>query len=253
MSDFPPWTYRGAFIPYFRPTPAILTDPLSAQDAGICFHTDWTPAVIGALKVLCRPETWTGSDDDIKAAMLNAQTLIAAIQDGCTSGGFPFACPYDITSTDAGATFVNSPGAIPPNRGDWVSGVGFETTVSFQSSTSYCLSWLGAIITFASAIAVTDVTMTYDLTKGTGLPSGFSNGLQLFHGGVLQGQNIIDSHLDPDGTGKTRTAHLSSSTVIDEIDIFLVTYYDPACSGFGYGKVTNVLVQGTGVGPPGCS
>lgn len=78
---------QGPFIPFEKPIPAPITDVTEAPLRSVCFNADWTPAVVGALKVLTRAETWSGTDDDVKRVSRSAHELLASDQNGCASGG----------------------------------------------------------------------------------------------------------------------------------------------------------------------
>jgi len=95
MSIVSSWKEDGSFIPFPRPIDAITTDPLSSQDFGVCLHADWLPAIEGALRVLCRRETWKGPAADVEAAVQGAKDILSHIGDGCTSGFPLIVCCYD--------------------------------------------------------------------------------------------------------------------------------------------------------------
>jgi hypothetical protein len=160
MSSQPPWVYRGAFIPFFRPVPAITTDPLSATDTSLCWNDEWSPAILAALKVLCRPESWTGSEADIQTAMFNAQGLLAALTDGCSGTGIPFACPGDLSSSAApyGVFSSDCDGTA------YISGTGYRPTICAAGGFTY--QQIAQIITFSTILTLTSVHIGFDYTKG---------------------------------------------------------------------------------------
>jgi hypothetical protein len=65
--------------------PAPVTDIDSEPKMAVCFNEDWMPALVTALKLLTRPEAWTGDTADIITACENAHRLIGNVQDGCPS------------------------------------------------------------------------------------------------------------------------------------------------------------------------
>lgn len=83
MAILSPMSQQGPYIPFEKPiaTPTSLADddPLSH----ICFNSEWLSPVLGALKVLCRPETWEGTDADIRSTIASAHDLLAAYASGC--------------------------------------------------------------------------------------------------------------------------------------------------------------------------
>jgi len=77
----------GPWISFPRPIPIPL--PGSLDDASWCviINEEWLPAVIGALKVLARPQTWDSNDpEEIAAAQREASNMLAAWQQGCAGG-----------------------------------------------------------------------------------------------------------------------------------------------------------------------
>jgi hypothetical protein len=156
VSDQPPWAYRGAFIPFFRPVPAITDDPLSPADVRLCFSEAWTPAVLGALKVLCRPETWTGTESDIQTAMLNAQLLLQALQDGCEASDLPWFCQGNVQST-ASPFGTWTLGCMGQFLG---AGIGYNQTVGLCGG--YWYNGVDLDITLDSPIVVTDIAVHYN-------------------------------------------------------------------------------------------
>lgn len=83
MTIIAPMDRQGPYIPFEKPIPVPVSladeEPLSH----ICFSSEWLPFVIGALKVLARPETWEGTDLEINAVSRSAHDLLAAFYDGC--------------------------------------------------------------------------------------------------------------------------------------------------------------------------
>lgn|SRR5574340_61126 len=84
MAILRPMVQQGPYIPFDKPVevPGTLADELPLMS--VCFNDLWAPSVIGALKVLCRPETWAGTEADIKAAIGSAHEIIASLSDGCS-------------------------------------------------------------------------------------------------------------------------------------------------------------------------
>lgn len=73
----------GPYIPFTKPVPVpgalADDDPLMH----VCFNEEWLPAVIGALKVLARPESWQGTLAEIQDITKSAHDLMASYADGC--------------------------------------------------------------------------------------------------------------------------------------------------------------------------
>lgn len=212
MSALPPWAYRGSYIPLPQPIPAILTDPLSAQDAGLCWQDDWTPAIIAALKLLCRPESWTGTDDQVAACMTSANSLIDAIQDGCGGGLFPFTCIGDFTTSASPFSTWSIFSGCP--LGTWISSSGYEGTVSDCGGTKY--GGVELEVVTGTPFKPSNVQLEYDVTIGSvGDPTDYQSGVYdldnahfigtpvLFSGAVPIGHVVYNS-----GPSADLTSHL---------------------------------------------
>ncbi len=83
-----PMDLHGPFIPFEKPVPAPTTDATDAPLKSVCFNEEWTPAVIGALKSLTRPETWQGTLADIERVSRSAHEILASDQPGCGANYF---------------------------------------------------------------------------------------------------------------------------------------------------------------------
>jgi len=161
MSDDSPWPRQGSYIPFPKPIPAVTTDPTGSPDFELCLHIDWQPAVIGALKALTRPESWSGSQADIDAAVHGAYQLLASIVEPCNCGapGLPFACPGD-------AGPVSSPyGAWAcPTWGTYVFGNGWQDTMAGYGG----YNWEGVelFIDLIVPVNLRHVTVLFDYVAG---------------------------------------------------------------------------------------
>jgi hypothetical protein len=91
----------GYFIAFPKPIDAITTPPLSSQDWGICLHNDWLPAILGALTVLQRRETWKGSPEDVQTCVENVRSIIAHIGDPCSTEYPLIVCCYDFQGNES--------------------------------------------------------------------------------------------------------------------------------------------------------
>lgn len=100
---------QGPFIPFEKPVPV----PLVAADADplvhVCFNASWSPLVVGALKVLCRPETYDGTDLEVNFASRSAHELISGIESGC---GSDLCSPVFLGTATSWADHENTPGSI---------------------------------------------------------------------------------------------------------------------------------------------
>lgn len=79
----PPASY-ATYSPWPVLLPPPSTSPLEGTLTAICINDDWLPLVIGAIKILTRPEVWDPSDPD--AALLatkRAENLLASIEATC--------------------------------------------------------------------------------------------------------------------------------------------------------------------------
>jgi hypothetical protein len=184
--------------------------------------------------------TW--KTDDPAALLLQQQRVFKLIDlfQECDASVLPFACPFDLTLTLGLGTIYGS-------RGTWVSGVGFESAV--YSSGGFFNSQLGVIFSYATPFVCTSAEAHYSLVKGSPVPAGFTNGIQLFNGGSLVAQDIVDSRFDADGVNRIRTATPASPSTIDEIDFFTTMYGDPSSGPFGDCQLFDLLINGIGVGP----
>jgi len=245
MSTPPPWAYRGSFIPFHLPVPVPGVDPLSSQDVGICWADAWTPAILGALKALTRPETWTGSDADVAAAMQGAQDLLGGLTDGCgASGGFPFLCVADFsTVANPFATWT-----IDSGCGEWDASFGYLGALCGPFSGHYFFA-SQIILTMDSPITLTGLDLSYTLAQGLYTTGGDFRQVyiaDLTHSTVLA--SIRQDHL-VDGDA----LHLNwagSIAGVDSIE-FVVQSSERETSGGDNGacSIGNVSISGNGTSP----
>lgn len=140
---------QGPYIPFEKPipVPASLSD--AAPLSSICFNSSWKPMVVGALKVLARPETWEGTDAEIRATMASAHDLIATAQSGCgaeLSKVSWFPSPNDVLECVDSGTSLFAPLVLPgvfgtmqplhlgsarETEGFWCSAFNFRDSLSF--------------------------------------------------------------------------------------------------------------------------
>jgi hypothetical protein len=79
IKDFP-----GGFIPFDKPrgpkpTPKITDDPVMQ----FCVNVEWLPWVVGSLKAIGRPESWSTSYDDAVIAASEIAALLGDLSEGC--------------------------------------------------------------------------------------------------------------------------------------------------------------------------
>lgn len=83
MAILRPMDQQGPYIPFEKPVPVPLVAVDDDPKVYICFNESWLPLVLGALKVLCRPETYLGTDLEINAARASAFELLGRSFTGC--------------------------------------------------------------------------------------------------------------------------------------------------------------------------
>lgn len=93
MSDKIPFSRVGFFPSFPQPVQPPTTDIKASPTLALCFNEEWLPLIMGAVKVLMRPETYKGDIPTIIDAVANASQLVAQIgecetmrefrQDGC--------------------------------------------------------------------------------------------------------------------------------------------------------------------------
>lgn len=79
-----PMDQQGPYTPFDKPVPVPGSNADDMPLMSVCFNDLWFPVVLGALKVLCRPETWVGTKSEIEAAISSAHEVIASLSDGCS-------------------------------------------------------------------------------------------------------------------------------------------------------------------------
>lgn len=249
MSDSQ-WPVQGSYIPFPRPMAAIVTDPLSAQDWGLCLHADWQPAVLGALKALCRPESWQGSAADIATACIMAQTIMSSLTGPCSgiAGDIPFSCAYDFVSS-ATPWFVNLDfSEIPSTIGFYSAGVGFiagcQTNLGGTVEHGYCEIFTD----FTLPIKLTQVTMAYGLQNGVFSPGGdpFVD-IQCYLSGSLVARNYQFN--PPQGLYELFSL-FTAPVDVDHILVRLNTAsFNAGTGSCGTGAIQNVQILGNGPSP----
>lgn len=210
MSALDPVVYRGSYIPFPEATPAITVNPLGSPDASLCWADAWTPAILGCLKALTRPETWSGSDLDIAEAMTWAENLIGSIADGCGSS-FAFSCVGDFTSSAVPFGVITIYGPEP--LGTYVSSSGYEATCAVLGGGPYTYCGVELDVTLSSPFTPSNVQLEYDITLGSvDTPADFQSGVYdlanhhfigtpvLFSGATPIGHVVYNSGSSPDPT-----------------------------------------------------
>jgi hypothetical protein len=251
MTSQSPWVYRGAFIPFPLPIPAITTSPLASGDTGLCWADDWTPAILGALKALTRPETWSGDPADIVLAMEGAQQLLSGLVDGCGGGEFPLACGWDFTDTFGDWTIT--PYAQPPwsaNRGQWLFGFGVENTT--HSAPGAIVSGADIFVMFPSPVLLSQISLRYTFSPGNF--DGAVNGEVL--AAVLHAGGVTDVHRRFDLTvagNYTESIVFGTPTLVDAIECSVICGDSATDPGMGACLITAVDLVGSGDGPPTCT
>jgi len=182
MADITPNDQQGAWMPFDVPRGAHRADPFASADRSLCWADDWTPYIITALKVLTRPETWSGTEDAIKDACLGGQALIAGISDSCGSPTeLPFACLGDFTAFPS----PFSDWTID-TWGTWIDGQGYGPTLASSGGTEYYGEQIRC--TFDNPLHISNLHLVYDLVKGVHFGSA-TYWLQVYD--VTNGHNYV--------------------------------------------------------------
>jgi hypothetical protein len=156
-----PWQDNGSYIPFPKPIDAITDDPNASPDFGICLSAAWQAAVLGALKVLARPETYQGTDTDIAASVHNGYAILSAIQNPCGAAPVfpPFACAGDLSTTDQ-PYGTWSLGCV----GIYISTQGYGPTLGYCPSSTYYGIFLN--ITFFTPLQINAIHLQFDMQCG---------------------------------------------------------------------------------------
>jgi hypothetical protein len=86
---------NGYFIPFTHPVDFPDTELDDEPQVRLCFNADWVPYVLGALKILARPETWEASKEGRDVLVQEAMSFAGRIQENCTDPPpVPFYAPY---------------------------------------------------------------------------------------------------------------------------------------------------------------
>jgi len=249
LSDSP-WPFNGSYIPFPKPMAAITTDPTSAADWGLCLHKDWQPAVLGALKALCRPESWQGSEADIKTACHMAQSIFASIAEPCgsLSPDIPFSCAYDFVAS-AAPWFVNLDyGWTPATVGYYSAGVGFVAGCQANLAMTQGRGWCEIYTDFTLPVKLTQVTMAYGLQNGVWSPGGdpFVD-IQCYLSGSLVARNY---QFNPTQGLYELFSLFMAPTMVDHILVRLNTAsFNAGAGNCGVGAIQNVTLLGNGTSP----
>jgi hypothetical protein len=253
MTILTPWNNRGAYIPFDRPVPAIVTDPLASSDAGLCFSYDWLPVILTCLKTLQRPETWVGTADDIGTACLMAQKLFASLTEPCGgSGAIPFACPFDLSVADFAGLISTLSGYTPSQLGVYTGGVGFQSQSCIRDSDGEVYRGLGVTFVLGTPILVTQVSVRYGHVNALLPPAGLVNGLYVARSGSLVGSETNASDAAPEGTELEYVVNFGSPTEIDAVGFGMNDHRSLDAIGLGSSELYVLEFQGYGTPPPGC-
>lgn len=79
MSDKIPFSRVGFFPSFPQPVTPPSTDIKASPQLALCFNEDWLPLIMGAVKVLMRPETYKGDIPTVIDAVANASQLVSQI------------------------------------------------------------------------------------------------------------------------------------------------------------------------------
>lgn len=78
-----PSEQQGFYTPFQKPVPTPGDESLDDPQTTLCFNVGWQPAILGALKVLTRPETWIGTKADIERTTQSAHMLLGQTGEEC--------------------------------------------------------------------------------------------------------------------------------------------------------------------------
>jgi hypothetical protein len=248
-----PWHEQGSYIAFPLPIDAITDDPVGSPDWGLCLTAAWQPAVLGALKVLCRPETWVGTDADIKTACHNAYRILQAVQEPCNAApaAIPFAC--------GGALFDNPQpfgvfaygfnGNYP--CGDYLGGYGYHSASCFVGGIHYNGVWIH--IDLGAQYTINDMLIVYNYGQGCRDHAG-SLGRACYdpeHGYFIGPYKTQETMVDGSGITWHAGSHAGTSRYID-VGVWSDNWDGGACPNGG-ATITRIDVSGSypvGGAPP---
>lgn len=163
---------------------------------------------------------------------------------------FPYACPYDFTADNGGWALVIDGNLSPDHRGAYAFPTGWYATRFHQNVDNDECRGIRIKKTFPSPQLVSQVTMEYDLIKGTIVNAGFRNGVLGYLSGALQFSSLVQSNTDPDGFSKFLISTPGGISV-DEIQL-VITCGQQAGSSDPGGQATIRYCQIVGDGSYHC-
>ena len=234
---------RGSFgIPVLPPS----GEPDASPTKTVSVSCEWLPYIRGALQQLLLQSTWNTSDP---AVLLIAQARAAnliALFDECSGSPYPFACPFPFAGGENGWYCKDYGSDFSPScLSNWAGGGWVNVSFTYTPSLPAQYSWASCHKQFTSC-TITNVTMTYDLIKGSfDHGGGVQNGIFIYSSGVVVASQLVDCTTDPDGTNKTIS--WTGSVTADEIELRIKTEDSVVGLATGHALIKDVEARGSGV------
>lgn len=183
-----------AISPFFTPS-AIPAHDLAADGANSAVW--YTPNVAAGTVAQTKGDNVTGTFTVLRETQTDGTILIYG---SGTDAQTPHT--YDFTVSDQG--FVHEPDNIPGGLGVYVAATGWDDTYGVNTADGTDTRGVDIVLVFGSPISLTQIQMTYNLTKGV-VSGGINNLVTAYLGAVAVGGQTVASNSDGDGTGKTLT------------------------------------------------
>lgn len=123
MSNLSPQDFPGGYLSFPRPISPVPTEAIDASPlVSFCVNEHWAEYILGAIKVLSRPETWDDTYENAVIAASEIAYMQGLITDGCGVNAPSQLCisadfanlPYGVVN-QSGATVLST----------WVNGIGW--------------------------------------------------------------------------------------------------------------------------------
>lgn len=246
---FPDREYASPRGSYGRPVPVPTSDPDASPTFTLSVNCAWLAYIRGALQQLLLQATW---DTDDPATLLLAQqraaTLIAMFEE-CPGVPAPFACDYDLRTSDQGFVNYPRPSLSPAALGVYIGGSGWNATTSTEvAHPANFEQGVQIFLTLPYPVSCGIVSMNYDFFKGTFSTSGWDNSIQAYLGSTPVADNTISANADSDGYGKPLFVDCLGAMC----DTFYIVLTCAAYSGIGtpgFAVATDFTINGTGLPP----
>ncbi len=234
--------FAATLTEYPKKIPLPGVEP-TFEPISVSIACQWIPYVTGAMKALLQEAAWDTDDPTALSQVLgqvqNLIDIIATADQGCAANGVPFACPGDatISTTPYGTWTITF-------AGSYVPGSGYQTTdVTYGSN---FIRGIGIGISLSSPVAITGITIGYDLLPGPhiGLPSSTI----VEHIVDVTNSVVVDTAtFDTLSAGAGQSRHKSmSGALCDHLDIELDADYNSVSLALlgGTATITSIAIQG---------